>query len=68
MEFLDISSLGATYLYVVKIENKLSTKTSENLGLQIHNNQSMVKATLIHRIDNLKTTSPSCREIRAMRR
>jgi hypothetical protein len=36
----------------------LNNRTSRNLGLQIHNNQSMIKATLTHREINLKTTIP----------
>jgi hypothetical protein len=38
MEFLDISSLGATYRYVVKIEQKFKQQNKQEFGLQIHNN------------------------------
>jgi hypothetical protein len=66
IEFLDISSLGATYRYVVKIEKKFKQHNKwEYLSLKNHNNQSMVKETIIHRISNLKTTSPSYRKRRA---
>jgi hypothetical protein len=36
MDFLDISSLGVAYRYVVKIEQKFSTITSRISGLKIH--------------------------------
>jgi hypothetical protein len=49
-----------------KLSRNLSSRTSGNLGLQIHNNQSMVKASLTHRTINLKKTSPSHRKIRVM--
>jgi hypothetical protein len=45
MDFLDISSLGVAYRYVVKIKRNLSTRTNDSLGLQIRNNQSMTKTT-----------------------
>jgi hypothetical protein len=65
MDFLDISSLGAAYRYVVKIEKNLSTRTNGSLGLQIRNNQSMTKTTLT---DSLPKTSPSHRKRRVMGR
>jgi hypothetical protein len=46
MDFLDISSLGVAYRYVVKIEKNLSTRTRGSSGLQIRNNQGMVKTAL----------------------
>ena len=46
MDFLDISSLNATYRYAVKIKKNLSTRINKSLGLQICNNQSMTKTTL----------------------
>jgi hypothetical protein len=51
-----------------KSGRNLSNITSQNLGLQICNNQSMVKKSLTHRIVNLKTTSPSHRKRREMGR
>jgi hypothetical protein len=42
MDFLDISSLGVAYRYVLKSSRNLSTRTNRSLGLQIHNNQSMI--------------------------
>jgi hypothetical protein len=42
-----------------KLSRNLSNKTSGNLGLKIHNNQSMVKVSLTHREIDLKKTSPS---------
>jgi hypothetical protein len=65
MDFLDISSLDIAYRYVVKIKQNLSTRTNESLGLQIRNNQSMIKTTLTN---NLPKTSPSHRKRRAMER
>jgi hypothetical protein len=61
MEFLDISSLGASYRYVVKIEQKFRHQKNGSLGLQICNNQSMIKKTLTN---NLSKTSPSHRKRR----
>jgi hypothetical protein len=61
MDFLDISSLGVAYRYVVKIEQKFKHQNKWSSGLQIHNNQSMVKMTLT---TNLQKTSPSHRKRR----
>jgi hypothetical protein len=44
-----------------KSSKNLSSRTRRNLVLQIHN-QSMVNASLIHRTNNLKTTSPRHRK------
>jgi hypothetical protein len=46
----------------------LRNRTSGNLGMKIHKNQSMVKETLTHRIVNIKTTIPSHRKRREMGR
>jgi hypothetical protein len=51
-----------------KSSRNLSSGISGSSGLQIHNNQSMVKVALTHRTTNLKTTSPSHRKIRVMGR
>jgi hypothetical protein len=67
MEFLDISSLGASYQYVVKIEHKfICIRISGSLGLQIRNNITMVKETLNHITTNPKTTSPSHKKRKVM--
>jgi hypothetical protein len=47
-----------------KSRKKLRTRKSGNLGLEIHNNQCVVKETLTHREINLKATSPSQRKRR----
>jgi hypothetical protein len=65
MDFLDISSLSATYRYVVKSCRNLSTRTNGILVLQIRNNQSMTKTTLRN---SLPKTSPRHRKIRVMGR
>jgi hypothetical protein len=65
MDFMDISSLGATYRYVVKLSRNLSTRTRGSLGFQICNNQSMVNTTLT---TNLHKTSPSHMKIRVTER
>jgi hypothetical protein len=59
MDFLNISSLGVAYRYVVKIEQKFKYQNKRS-GLQICNNQSMIKTTL--------TTSPSHRKRRVIGR
>jgi hypothetical protein len=51
-----------------KLSRNLNRKTSGNLGLQIRNNQSMVKKDLTHRTINLKTTSQSHGKRREMGR
>jgi hypothetical protein len=61
MDFLDISSLGAAYRYVVKIEQKFKHQNKWEFGLQIRNNQSMTKMTLTN---SLLKTSPSHRKRR----
>jgi hypothetical protein len=66
MDFLGISSLGASYQYFSKIEKKLKQqKVSESSGLQIQNSRSMENVALTHKTwdkekkSNLNTTSPS---------
>jgi hypothetical protein len=46
MDFLDISSLGAAYRYVVKIEQKFKHQNKREFGSANRNNQSMTKTTL----------------------
>jgi hypothetical protein len=46
MDFLNISSLGVAYRYVVKIEQKFRHQNKGNSGLQICYNQSTVKMAL----------------------
>jgi hypothetical protein len=65
MDILDISSLSDAYRYVVKMSRNLSTRTSRSSGLQICNNQSMVKKTLT---TNLQKISPSHMKRRVMER
>jgi hypothetical protein len=43
MDFLDISSLVLLISMLLKSSINLSTRTNESLGLQICNNQSMIK-------------------------
>jgi hypothetical protein len=63
MDFLNISSLGVVYRYVVKIEHKFNRGISGSLGMQIRRNRSMVKVYPTHRtkdrerIANLNTTN-----------
>jgi hypothetical protein len=73
MDFLDISSLGFAYRYVVKIEQKFKQWNKREFGsTNPCNNKSMVKVALTHRTRdrerkaNLKTTSPSHRKRRVM--
>ena len=61
MDFLEISSLGAAYWYVVKSRRNLSTRTNGTYGLQIRNTQIMTKTTLTN---SLPKTSPSHRKRR----
>jgi hypothetical protein len=65
MDFLDISSLGVAYRYVVKIEQKFRHQNKRSSGLQIRNNQSMIKMTLTN---NLLKTSLSHRKRRVTER
>jgi hypothetical protein len=65
MDFLDISSLGDAYRYDVKLSRNLSTIKNASLGLQIHNNQSIIKTTLTN---SLPKTSPSHRKRRVRER
>jgi hypothetical protein len=46
MDFLDISSLVLLIDMLLKSSRNLSTRTNGSSGLQIHNNQSMIKTTL----------------------
>jgi hypothetical protein len=68
MEFLDISSLGSSYRYAVKIEQKFRQQNKWEFGFANLKQKSMVKATLTHRKVNLKTTIPSHRKRREMGR
>jgi hypothetical protein len=61
MDFMDISSLGASYRYVVKLSRNLSTRTNGNSGLQIRKNKSMTNMDLTN---SLSKTSPRHRKIR----
>jgi hypothetical protein len=61
MDFLYISSLGASYRYVVKIETKFKNQKNGSSSLQTKNNQSMIKMALIN---NLLKTIPSHKKIR----
>jgi hypothetical protein len=65
MDFLNISSLGVAYRYAVKIEQKFSTRKNGISGLQIRNNQSMVKMALTN---SLLTTSLRQMKIRVKER
>jgi hypothetical protein len=63
MEFVDISSLGATYQYAVKIEQKLK-KRCNNLGLGTPHNKSQKRAAPTYikkdreKMDSIKTSIP----------
>jgi hypothetical protein len=46
MDFLDISSLGVAYRYVVKTKKKFRHQNKRGLDLQILNNQSMINMSL----------------------
>jgi hypothetical protein len=61
MDFLDISSLGVAYRYVVKIEQKFKHQNKREFGSANHNNQSMTKMTLTK---SLPKTSPRHRKRR----
>jgi hypothetical protein len=50
---------------LLKSSRSLSTRTNGSLGLQIHNNQSMIKTTLTN---NIPKTSPSHRKRRVTER
>jgi hypothetical protein len=65
MDFLDISSLGVAIDMLSKSSRNLGTRTNGSSGLQIHNNQSMIKTTLTN---NLPKTSPSHRKRRVTER
>jgi hypothetical protein len=72
MEFLDITSLGATYRYAFKIEQNLR-KRGESLDLKTPHKRSREKVAPTHKkrdIENmasLRKTSPSRNPIRVMR-
>jgi hypothetical protein len=73
MEFLDISSLGAAYQYVVKIEQKLKQKTQPFGSRNPHSRSKKREAPTNRTKDrenmgNLRTTSPSHKKIRTMGR
>jgi hypothetical protein len=65
MDFLDISSLVLLIDMLLKSSRNLSTRTNGSSGLQIHNNQSMIKTTLTN---SLPKTSPSHRKRRVTER
>jgi hypothetical protein len=72
MEFLDISSLGATYRYVVKIEQKFKQKNKHDFSSANPSQKSMVKVALTPkekdraRMASPRTTSPSHKKRRVM--
>jgi hypothetical protein len=69
MEFPDISSLGAAYRYVIKIEQKLK-KRHDNLGLGTPHRKIQERSAPTHRTkeksntDHLRTTSQGHKKIR----
>jgi hypothetical protein len=70
MEFLDISSLGTTYQYAVKIEQNLKQKTQQ-FGGTPHNIQERVAPHRTKdraRMDNINTTSSSHKQRRTPER
>jgi hypothetical protein len=73
MNLLDITSLGTTYRYAVKIEKKFR-KNSERLDLQTPYSRSREKASPSHtardqfEMASLRTTSPRHNTRREMRR
>jgi hypothetical protein len=73
MEFLDISSLGVAYRYVVKIEQKLKQKTQQ-FGPGNPSQKIQERATPTHRtkdrsnMDSIRTTSPSHKQRRTPER
>jgi hypothetical protein len=64
MEFLDISSLGAAYRYVVKIEQKFKQQNKQEFGSANPQQPKYGKGIPNSQNNNLKTTSPSHRKIR----
>ena len=73
MEFLDISSLGMTYRYAVKIEQNIKQKTWK-FGLGKPSQQNPGKGGPTQRtkdrenMDSIRTTSPSCKQRRTPER
>jgi hypothetical protein len=68
MEFMDISSLGAAYRYVVKIEQKFKHQNKKEFGSANSQQPKYGKGSPHHRISNLKKTGPRRRKTREMRR
>jgi hypothetical protein len=72
LDFLDISSLGATYRYVVKSSRNLGSRTNESSSLEICNSQSMVRVALTPRpkdrvsMSNPRITIPIHQQRRVM--
>jgi hypothetical protein len=72
-EFLDISSLGTAYRYVVKIEQKLKQKT-QKFGPRNPSQQKMGKGGPNpqnkgqRKMESIKTTSPSHKQRRTLKR
>jgi hypothetical protein len=72
MDFLDISSLGATYRYVIKIEHKFKQWNKREFGSANIPQHKYGKGGLTHRTrdkvgrSNHKTTIPSHRKRRVM--
>jgi hypothetical protein len=58
MEFLDISSLGATYRYVVKIEQKFKKKNKKDFSYANPSQQKHGKGALTPREKEIKDGHP----------
>jgi hypothetical protein len=73
MEFLDITPLGTTYRYAVKIEQKFKQKRRE-FAYENSSQSKQGKATPTHmardreKMDTLRTTIPRCNTRREMKR
>jgi hypothetical protein len=72
MEFLDISTLGMTYRYVVKIEHNIKQKRQQfGLGNPSHQNPGKgspnpQKKKSRAKMDSIGTTSPRCKQRRTL--
>jgi hypothetical protein len=72
MDFLDIASLGTTYRYVIKIEQKFK-QTRQEFGYANSSQPKKEKVAPTHttrdreKMSTLRTTSPSRNTIRVMR-
>jgi hypothetical protein len=73
MDILDISSLGVTYRYVVKIEKNIKQKTRK-FGPGNHSHRKEVKGSPNPKkrdrenMDNLRTTILGCKQTRTLKR